>query len=347
MPTTITKTIGVGKDYASINAWVAGAASTYPSGLVAADVIWKGVLYKEGSGTNNEWVITATTTSYTLTCDATRYYLLEAAPGQSFTDNASKLTNALRYNNANGVSIAVSNAYVWLFNIDASARLIVRGIQIKNSNTQVSIGLGLSFFENCILFANGPSLIFGAGGSATNSLLYMSASGSIVSANSYANNYLRNCMLIGSGGATNAFTLGNYSSNNVIKNCAIFGFATGIVNVAARINTANSTYNATDLASFGWTATGNIVSKTFANQFENIGSGTEDFRVKAGADLIDAGTRDQTYTNDLDIVGTTRSLTTPTIGAWEYASTPPPVTSTDYSEPLSRGIFRGIERGVA
>jgi hypothetical protein len=85
---------------------------------------------------------------------------------------------------------------------------------------------------------------------------------------------------------------------------------------------------------------------TVSNQFENIGSGTEDFRVKAGADLINAGVRDQTYTNDLDIVGTTRSLTTPTIGAWEYASTPPP-SATDYSEPLSRGIFRGIERGVA
>ena len=66
MPTTITKTIGVGKDYASIDAWVAGAASTYPSGLVAADVIWRGVLYKEGSGTNNEWVISTTTT--TLCC---------------------------------------------------------------------------------------------------------------------------------------------------------------------------------------------------------------------------------------------------------------------------------------
>ena len=121
MPTTITKTIGVGKDYASIDAWVAGAASTYPGGLVAADVIWKGVLYKEGPGTNNEWTITTGTTAYTLTCDATRYYLLEAAPGQSFADNASKLTNALRYNNANGVSISVSGNYVWLFDISSSS----------------------------------------------------------------------------------------------------------------------------------------------------------------------------------------------------------------------------------
>jgi len=351
MATTITKTIGVGKDYASIDAWVAGAASTYPSGLVAADVIWKGVLYKEGSGTNNEWVITSATTGYTLACDIDRYYLLEAAPGQSFSDNASKLTNNLRYNNANGVSIAVSGNYVWLLNIAATSIVEVQGIQIKNANRPVSTGNGKSVFKNCILFANGPDRVFDAAASAANSLLYMSASGSIVNTNVYSNNYLRNCTLVGSGGATNAFTLGNYSSGSIIKNCAIFGFATGIVNVAARIDTTNSTYNATDLASFGWTGTGNIVSQTFANQFENIGSGTEDFRVKTGAGLIGVGIRDQTFTNDLDIVGSARSTgvspSGPTIGAWEYASTPPPVTPTDYSEPLSRGIFRGIERGVA
>jgi hypothetical protein len=63
-----------------------------------------------------------------------------------------------------------------------------------------------------------------------------------------------------------------------------------------------------------------LVSKTFSNQFQSITSGSEDFRVKAGADLINAGVRDQTYTNDLDIVGTTRSTTTPNIGAWEFLS---------------------------
>jgi len=31
----------------------------------------------------------------------------------------------------------------------------------------------------------------------------------------------------------------------------------------------------------------------------------------------------------------------------QYQASGAPVTPTDYSEPLSRGIFRGIERGVA
>ena len=349
MPTTITKTIGVGKDYASIDAWVAGAASTYPSGLVAADVIWKGVLYKEGSGTNNEWVITAATTGYALTCDATRYYLLEAAPGQSFADNANKLTNALRYNNANGVSISIPTNYVWLFDIGASSNLTVRNLQFKLGNRRLNTGLGEISIDKCIIEGEASAeatVVFSS--YITNTLVYVRNSGSRISTGVQLNNAaIINCTFIGSG-AAHAFTLSGYSTtNNIFQNCAFFGFITGAVDNAAKIDITNSTYNITDTASLGWTATGNQVSKTFANQFQNIGSGTEDFRVKAGADVINAGIRAQTYTNDVDIVGTTRSLTTPTIGAWEYASTPPPVTPTDYSEPLSRGIFRGIERGVA
>lgn len=349
MPTTITKTIGVGKDYASIDAWVAGAASTYPSGLVAADVIWRGVLYKEGSGTNNEWVITAATTGYTLTCDATRYYLLEAASGQSFADNANKLTNALRYNNANGVSISIPTNYVWMFDLVSSARLTIRNLQFKIGPKRLNTGNGSISIDKCIIEGGASTeetVIFSS--YITNTLVYVKNSASRISNGVQLNNAtIINCTFIGSG-APHAFTLSNYSTtNNIFRNCSFFGFTTAAVDDVSRIDTTNSTYNATNLASVGWSATGNIVNKTFANQFENIGSGTEDFRVKTGADLINAGTPDATYTNNLDIVGQSRSLTTPTIGAWEYAGVTPPPTATDYSSPLSRGIFRGIERGVA
>jgi hypothetical protein len=346
MPTTITKTIGSGRDYATINAWVAGAASTYPSGLVAADVIWRGVLYKEGGGTNNEWVITTSTTQYALVCDATRYFLLEAASGQSFSDNGNKLTNALRYNNANGVSISVNGAYVFMFDMDTAFPSIVirtKGIQFKLGNQRIATGLGKVYFDNCIIESSANSPVFNSNAHATNSLIYNKTAYEIVSSSAWSNGYFRNCILIGSGSSNYAFNLGNYAGGSIIRNCAIFGFPSGIVNNAARIDTTNSTYNATDLASFGWTATGNIVSKTFANQFQNTGSGTEDFRVKLGADLINAGVRDQTYTNDLDIVGTVRSTSTPTIGAWEYGV----AAASGDSESFNRGIGRGLFRGIA
>ena len=350
MPTTITKTIGVGKDYASISAWLAGANSTYPSGLVAADVVWKGELYKEGAGTNNEWSITSGN-SITTICDATRYLWLTAAPGASFRDNANKLTNALRYNNANGVSVlsAVSGS-LGIFATDTvsnNQKLVITGIQFKGSGTAY-----FSYFPNgsitldsCIVEYNNY-ISYGAF-SAVNSLLKITdATAGCCNQWSSAVNSVRNCIVIGNSSSASAFLIGNYApTGQILKNNAIFGFSAIRTDDNSKLDTTNSNYNATDLASFGWSATGNLVSKTAANQFASLTGGSEDFRVKAGANLINAGTRDQTYTSDLDIVGSARSLTTPTIGAWEYASVAP--TVTDYSSPLSRGIFRGIERGVA
>lgn len=124
MPTTVTRTIGSGRDHASIDAWVSWCASNYSGGLVAADVILRGVLYPEGGGTNGEWTLTSAPSQFALTCDATRYYLLEAASGSAFYDNANKLTNALRYNNANGVAITSAGNYLALVDCGANARVV-------------------------------------------------------------------------------------------------------------------------------------------------------------------------------------------------------------------------------
>jgi hypothetical protein len=367
MPTTITRTIGVGKDYASISAWLAGANSTYPSGLVAADVIWKGVLYKEGPGTNNEWSITSGN-SITTICDATRYLWLTAAPGASFTDNANKLTNSLRYNNANGVSVlsAVSGS-IGVFATDTvsnNQKLVITGIQFKGSGTAY-----FSYFPNgsitldsCIIEYSNVCTY--GGFSAVDSLIFSTSANIVCNQWSSALSSIRNCTIIGTGSSAVAILINNYAPVGLIlKNNAIFGFSAIRTDANNKLDTTNSTNNVTDLASFGWTATGNLVSKVYANQFQSITGGSEDFRVKTGADLINAGVRDQTYTNDLDIVGSARSLTTPTVGAWEFASpayearitwaeaqyqaSGAPTTPTDYSSPMSRGIFRGIERGVA
>jgi hypothetical protein len=238
-----------------------------------------------------------------------------------------------------------------MFNLDSSARLTVRNLQFKLGPKKLNTGNGNFSVDKCIV-ESGASTEETAlvSSSMINSLVYVKNSASRISTNTQLQNAtIINCTFIGSG-AAHAFTLSNYSTtDNILQNCAFFGFITGVVDDTTKISAANSTYNATDLSTFGWAGTGNLVNKTFANQFQNIGSGTEDFRVKAGADVINAGIRAQTYTNDLDIVGSARSTAAPpngpTIGAWESASTP--VTSTDYSEPLSRGIFRGIERGVA
>jgi len=325
--------------FPSINTWAAGA----PASLVTKDWVWKGELYKEGGGTNGEWSQT-TDVAITQTCDATRYFWLTAATGQSFRDNAGKLTNALRYNNANGVSVYFPSSYTRLFSASASFNnILVSNIQVNYNPTigfiAIINGGGYGTFDSCII--KSASRIAQGVVNFYNCVVY-----STVGLTNLFGGSLVNSTLYTSGSTITALTYSNYSTTGgIIRNNTFFGF-TAIANRFDKFDTTNSTNNVTDLAAFGWTATGNLVSKVAANQFTSLTGGSEDFRIIAGADVINAGVRAQTYTNDLDIVGTTRSLTTPTIGAWEYASTPPP-SATDYSEPLSRGIFRGIERGVA
>ena len=317
--------------------WASGAPANLTTQGGGIGWLWKSEIYKEGTGTDNEWVIGSFYSGnfiaqFTSVTDTDSYFLMTAAPGQSFRDNPNKLTNALRYNPANGVAINNLSGYTGING--TSSKVIISNLQIKidvNSNFYF-YGGGACIVDSCILY----NCVFVEAVNTTNCLMY---GRSPAVKNQGAGIQHINTIFIGDG-TGNFGNLGN--PGLLVIDCAFFGF----LNFVAQVD-AFSTNNATDMASFGWIASGNIVSLTFANQFQNIGSGTEDFRVKAGAALINAGIRMQSDTNDLDIVGSARSITTPTIGAWEYASTPPPVTSTDYSSPLSRGIFRGIERGVA
>ena len=330
--------------YSTLTAWAAGS----PSSLLTPDSnngwVWKGELYKEGSGTNNEWLFT-TEVDLRKACDSTRYFLLTAATGQSFVDNVSKLTNALRYNNANGVAFSCTAAITAFINLttggSGTGRLEINNLQYKSTAGAwfVNATLGSIKITNCIISS---SFVRGLV-DAINVLFHNTGWGS---PNYITNRYFRNCTFVGSGSGT-AIDTRTQDANITIKNCAVFNYASVVGNTGS-VSAANSTYNATNLASFGWTGTGNIVSNTYANQFENTGSGTEDFRVKTGANLISAGIRDQTFTNDLDIVGSARSTAAPpngpTIGAWEYAAAP----STIYEfNSLNRGVGRGIARGIA
>ena len=114
-----------------------------------------------------------------------------------------------------------------------------------------------------------------------------------------ASGNLVNNTIYTTGSSITAISYNNYApTGNIIRNNTFFGFTT-FANRFDKIDTTNSTYNVTDLAAFGWTATGNLVSKTASNQFTALTGGSEDFRIKAGADVINAGTPDATYTSNL------------------------------------------------
>ena len=332
MPTTVVRTIGSGRDYSTIQAW----EDACPANLVSTDQIWKGLLYDEGGGTNGEWTISTSVTFSGVTTGPTRYVWLDAAAGKSFADNANKLTNALRYNTANGVAIRGNGSYagpMFVTNYDVKfTRLQIKRLLGAGNAADEIFGIGGAFTaDQCLLVNEGNdySISVGAGSlDLINSVFYCASVSKefISSVVTTTTGNLINSTIYGNG-STQAFRILYTGGLFVSKNCGLFNWAS--IGSTARFDSANSSNNATNLSSVGF-GSSNQVSLTTANQFENVTAGSEDFRTKAGAALISNGIRQQTYTNDLDIVGTTRSLTTPTIGAWEY----PTITYT-YARPSS------------
>jgi hypothetical protein len=165
--------------------------------------------------------------------------------------------------------------------------------------------------------------------------------GTVLSWSTTVRQYLYACTIYSTSTTVPLLTTNN-SDGNLYDNAFFGGSA-----VASASTYFVASNNATNQSSVGF-GSSNQVSLTTANQFESITSGSEDFRVKAGAGLINNAIRQQTYTNDLDIVGSARSTGTPpngpTIGAWEYAAAATPIYEF---QSFSRGIGRGIARGIA
>lgn len=323
MATTVIKTIGPGGDYTTLAAAVADTTGI-PTDLVAADQLVR--LQVRGGA---ELATTTATVGVNRTWDATRRIILEPYPGEGFADNANKLTNALFYNPSNGAAIkftgsAQTDTPCW----DLQGISEIRGLQFRyddggNGTNRKLFKTDGRFIGNIIWTARPGSsetqidctgfvnnVFWGSGGFSAGSAPIIGtrfangwnggSSGVQVVANTFVCN--------------NAARLisGSSSVNPVFRDNACFGINQFTDNGAW---TGIATYTATDLASLS--GTGNLVGKVATNQFVNA---TSDFRVKAGADLINAGTRDAANTSDLDILGQPRSTSTPTIGAHEYVT---------------------------
>jgi hypothetical protein len=103
----------------------------------------------------------------------------------------------------------------------------------------------------------------------------------------------------------------NYSGVTTVTNCLIFGWG-GIGN--ANLTSGVARNNVVDWASYpsGWTDTGTLFSKTATNQF--VGAANTDYKLKTGADAIDAGYTDTTHIpSATDVYGTAR----PQGSAWD------------------------------
>lgn len=330
MPTVITRTIGNGtRDYQSITAWIAGAASTYPGGLVAADVIWRGVLYPEGPGPNGEWN-TATPYNYNgIVTSRDCHYLLEAAPGQSFWGHTAGLG---RYNPSRGVSISTTGNYNHPFSDGGSANVnvVVVGLQVLATTAFIGIFFGSGsrvLFDRCLLQSGRATDRVSSGAHFQNCLIVLTGGAWL---HNSTETPVISSTIIGTGTSPRVLNMGAYTTNNVIRNCAIFGFVDIANEYTPDVNLARSRYIATDIASLPW-SNAHITGLNAADVFVSVTPGSEDYRLKAGSPLIGAGIRDELFTRDVSILNTARSPFNPSIGAWEApytAPTLPPFTGT-------------------
>lgn len=319
MPTTVTSSIGTAsRDYSTLQAW----EDACPANLVTDDKIWRGECYNDSEFLKASGTLLSVAG---ITCDATRYLELTAATGQSFLDTAWTTTDTT----TSGVRLRVTGSYAKLVDVSANAGIYLSRLQLYYDTTYGSNYYTPIYYQTYTL------------GGINNCFLKTRRPGTYLNfrCDSATAIYVVNCVVLATGttGSTQAVFAGKWGG---IKNCTILhpsdiasaqkGFADAygrppadncaVLGLAVGWGDTSHTGNY-NVTTDSWAPGANsVTSVTLADQIEDDTSTTPDVRPKSGSALINAGTRDQTYTNDLDIMGNARSTTTPTVGAFEYAS---------------------------
>ena len=316
MPTTDVKTIGTGGDYTTIQAW----EDACPANLTAVDKIWQGQLKNQhftGSG--------PMVTFSGVTTDATRYIELTTEAGASFSDNVNVLTNALRWDSANGAAITSTGNYsanaAIMNNNQTNVRLT--GLQVRCTGLSMPVDCGPTYsggsivMDRCIIEGKGTTAdgvigITSGNSPLKNSVFVQRSTGSPLSIGA-AKGALYNCLLVATGTAP-AHALRAAYGSRTLKNCGIFGAT------AMSTGSTTTTFTAcyTDIASPPAGCTTTAYSTSTGAKFTSITDGTHDFRPQSGSSLIDVVTADTTNA-PTDIKGYTRPTAAGAadVGPWE------------------------------
>ena len=242
-------------------------------------------------------------------------FTLRCATGQSFRDHANKLTNALAYNQSNGVGLRNTASGYGTVLTGSAPFTTIDGLQISAVNAQAR-GLtwsgASSVIQNCIIesTSSGETLgLSGAGSHAINCLLISLRDGGspgidfgLAQATSFCTIVKPSTATAGARGFSGLYA----SAVMTAKSCAVFQYT-------ADFGTSNAaSINAETCATSDTTpSTGFTGSLTYADQFEVVTATGRDFRAKSGGFLPAAGTAIGGITTD--IIGQTRA-DPPTIG---------------------------------
>ena len=324
MPTIVTHSVGVGKTYTTIAAWLAAC----PSDLVASDVVWKGELYK---GTYNE-----TVTFPAPNGDMSHYIWMTSAvsdrhswkPGTGPIIKPTVTTGAFtQYVYIPNPAYVYKNHIDWL-EFDFSA--------VDTQYGSACINSGNNIFQNNIFHginsSTGSVTLLQVGGYDTglisNNLFYDINTGGAhwnvfpINTNGPAGCRLYNNTIVMDGSSGAGFFLTNSGSidcqNNIcIGSAAVYGdFWVGAATVIFNNNISGDTTAPTIGTTYS--GTGNLGSKTIAGNF--AGATVYNFRLITGADALGAGTNLTSQGQGVNV--SLDGITLPATGAWDCGCIP-------------------------
>jgi len=302
-----TDSIGSGaRDFANLADWFAAIPATVLENEI-------GEVYND-----SEFTLTATQTFTGKTPGAFDIDLRPAA-GEGFADNLTTLD----YSAAQGAAFTSSTGYITPLIDNAQAKMRITGLQFRTTaanswGVRVLNVATTHPLKNCIVDTNGSTT--GRPGIALTSAKAINCLSILRNASASYGMLLEygaiaiNCTAVRPSGLSAAGTgfVEAGGTTNVVKNCCAFNFATDFTTSGWD---AASDYNASD--STNAPGSNAVDSLTYADQFVST---TDDWRLKTGSGLIDAGNTDATDAPE-DIVGTTRGATTDgDIGAWEFVA---------------------------
>lgn len=281
--------------------------------------------------------------------------ILQAAPGASYSDNASVSNNPFPgdYNDGRASITMTAEAFRKFMILVEIPYTEIRGLDIRQLGTTNENALKFSdvandgWVDRCIIDSVGsgsyfsPLLIDGQNVRVTSTLIVHRSSVWYAVGLGTKTSVLENVQVV----RPSNFTKGNFafsvaSDGNKFVNCSAFGFDE-FVNQPNAFPSVGSNNACSGTINFG---TNNKQNLNAADQLVNTLS---DFRTKAGSALIDAGIPPSSY-NTLAPNGVRQQGTSADIGAWEFpnALVAPSATVTAISVTGRNVTISGTTTGV-
>lgn len=300
-----TDLIGSGETYTTLQSW----EDDIPATLTEVEV---GQCKNEGFTATSGTILTIdghTTTGYSIR--------LTTATGASFRDHADLATNALTYNESLGAYIRNSGSYAKCVyfpddNVQIDNLMIgatgTQGTAIVAQGSNASPTVKYNIIKGSSV--NGAAQVYSSSGPGlfANNLVIQTRTSATRIALVYGYD-VYNCTFVVPSGTTPA-------TNGVFSNYGAFSHTNNLYFGCTNVESGSSTFIFTTCLSDDAAPPTGVTTATYADQFE---SATNDFRLKSGADAIDAGTTESNGSPSIN--GVTRpSGSSYDIGAWEFVA---------------------------